>query len=377
MSTPELDDVLLTIRNKLILPSYLSETDRRRLRRPSAAKTFAADPVTMEVNGERIIFEPYDPTKVVAIKPRDILFEAVDKFITKEDWAQLPRLLEGIMQASKKPLRPADYTKLIRMAGMHRSTSVILKCARGAEYTGFKIDTLEKADSIMYWLLRSAASRPRELKRVQNVLEKVEEVLELAELEKHQYRRPRPDSSSPRFPLHADPQLLATPLLLSCVLAFHEASAEAFRKAYTYARAISRVWPENTSMLLLHGPASKADELMVGYLQHPVGFMRAFTPVAIGIHAASELFASKRPDHGLASMLARIEKDIWKDGAARMASAGPESTEYYNNVNMLLAAAKEPQQMKNSVESRLSGPVVDGMEAGVEAAEGPAEAASA
>jgi hypothetical protein len=317
----------------------LSEEDRKILQKPSKAKKVAANPITLEVNGEIIRFEPYDPTKEKAVKPRDLFIQAVEKLQTQEDWDQLPRLLEGLRRNKTPAIYRVDYTRLIRWAGRQGRVSTIMRCVANASKTGFKIDTLEKADGIMQLLVQHAADNVGSMREVSWALRQSELVLELAEQEGHQFVKERRHTPDPRFPLHADPQLLCTPLLLSSVLALREESTELIGKVLQYARTVTSTWPEATSLRQLHGHGQgSALPLMVGYLQHPAGYVRAAAPVLSGLYAAIDVLQGRSSELAppLSDLYTSLEKEFVEEP-----KKDERAMEYYDKVRELVTQSKE------------------------------------
>ncbi|EOO02265.1 hypothetical protein UCRPA7_2233 [Phaeoacremonium minimum UCRPA7] len=265
-SSPELDSVLDTIRHKILLPTYIRPEQRKKIFRPRYAKELKSNPITMEIDGEVIKFYGMDPTKGDIPNTRKILFEAIDKMVTREDWSNLPHLLEGLYYNANRKLLPEDYPKMTRKAGVKGQTYTIIECARQVKKTGFRLDTSEKVQELLSWVQLMAIDAEMDPEVTKKALTWSELVLEMLEDKQHQPKR-KDEVFLKRFPLNRDPQILSVPLFLSASLAASQpGDEEIIEKVTKYAKDIVNLWPADKGLMELHPAESYEDKCGVQYL---------------------------------------------------------------------------------------------------------------
>jgi hypothetical protein len=183
VSTPELQDLLSTMRQNVFLPAHLSKPHQALVFGARHRKLLEDDPVTVEVAGENFQLKHIDRMKD---QPGSIdsLLKAVSLMKEKKDWDNLPILLEGLRIAGRK-LKPQYWEKLVRKAGQAGQQSTILECVRRASRTGFVLKDLNLVREIMWWIQYKALSTGWTAQSTRKGLAMAEQIVDLLEDEKH------------------------------------------------------------------------------------------------------------------------------------------------------------------------------------------------
>lgn len=308
-SSPELDNLLASIRHKIILPSYLQLEQRKKLYDHRYEKKLQADPITMEIDGETLKFYYTDLLNDMP-NTRNIVFKAVDQMKTPDDWQNLPRLLEGVCVHAGRKLRHYDYPKMIRKAGFQGQLRVIFACIREAKRTGFKLATSETVNELLVWVQKEAIESDWDKVATEQALAWTERVIESLEDEKHQPVRKRGKKDLKAFPLFRDPQVLAPRLHMAAALAAkHNGGEDAGGKVTKYAKELMSLWPEGKGLMELHSPQAYQEREELRYLLNNNEFLWCAAPILSGLRMAAEVV-----EPALAEQLKRrigpLEKEV-------------------------------------------------------------------
>jgi hypothetical protein len=182
-SSPELRDLLSTMREKVFLPAHLSKPHQALLFGARHRKVLEDDPVTVEVAGENFRLKHIDRTKD---QPGTVegLLNLISLMKDKKDWDNLPIFLEGLRIAGRK-LKPQYMEKLVRKAGQAGQQQTILECARRVSRTGFALKDLNLVRQVMWWTQRKALSAGWTAQSTKKALSMAEQIADLLEDEKH------------------------------------------------------------------------------------------------------------------------------------------------------------------------------------------------
>jgi len=199
-SRAELDDLLLSWREKVFVPAALQEHHRRLVYKPSRHQTLTNDPgvtVTMD-DDEEIKLQPanfYDkPNKRESI--RELLHELGS---TNEDaaWNNLAPFLTGL-RMSKYDLPIYFYEKVTRKACEVGKERIILTCAERAEETGFTLKKKGVARELMLGLHTRAAQHKFTGPELESAARRAEKIVRMLENELHGAERLQQDEEDPR-----------------------------------------------------------------------------------------------------------------------------------------------------------------------------------
>ncbi|KAI1082277.1 hypothetical protein F5B20DRAFT_532824 [Whalleya microplaca] len=281
-SSPELDELLSTIRHKIILPAYLPYIQRKRIYSPKWEKKLQSDPIIIEIDGEILKFRHEDrfslpPTQQSALS-------AIRQFETPADFANLRPLLEGLAYAGRK-LRFKFWTSMIRRVGEKGRISLIIDCAVAVERTNLRLDSSEKVNEVMHWLQMAAIDSEWDETKTRKALRRAELVLDLLQEEGHQPKRPKGEPPiKGEFPLYRDPMVLLAPLHLAAgLVSRYEVDENVVDRMNQYARDVVMLWPEGKKLTELYPEESFEDEANRNYLIQPNIFIAFVTPLIAGL----------------------------------------------------------------------------------------------
>ncbi|KAH9900581.1 hypothetical protein F4778DRAFT_739566 [Xylariomycetidae sp. FL2044] len=289
-SSPALDQLLDNIRNKIILPAYLPQAQRKRIYSKKWQKKLQADPVIIEIDGEVLRFR-HENLFTGIPNTRQSLEQAVTSFETPADFANFRPLVEGIAYAQRK-LHPDALNKLVRVMGSKGRIYDIIDCARSGKRTGIVLDSSERVNEILHYVQMKAADADWAKAETQQALRWAEMVLDMLQDEAHQPKRPKgePPIEGER-PLARDPMVLAAPLHLAAALVVKhgdDVGAEVRDKVTKYARDLVKTWPEDKQLLELYPPALFREDHQMRYLLPHTKFVTITAPILHGLEMAAQ-----------------------------------------------------------------------------------------
>ncbi|RYP49695.1 hypothetical protein DL768_004631 [Monosporascus sp. mg162] len=296
-SSRDLDELLNTIRHKIILPSYLPLAQRKKIYSPKYEKKLQSDPVVIEIDGEVLKFRHMNPLAGDIPETRRSVIQAVSRFETADDFVNLQPLLEGIYYTSRK-FDAGFYAKILRLAGQRGRVYDALACARMARRTGLRLDSSEKANEVLHFVQFKAIDAGFAPADTARALRWAELVIDMLADEQHQPRRRKDEPPAEgELPLDRDPQVLLARLHLAAALARSrraEGGGEAdeaavVEKVNKYAADIVGVWPEGKRLKDLQPAVLYEDEEKMGYLLEPNKFVVLAAPLLYGIETAIDV----------------------------------------------------------------------------------------
>ncbi|KAI0433972.1 hypothetical protein F5Y09DRAFT_18675 [Xylaria sp. FL1042] len=293
-STPALNDLLTDIRTKIILPSYLPKDQRKKIYSRKWEKKLQADPIIIEIDGEVFKFRYQNPLTDIPSTHKS-LCHAISQFQTPEDFANLKPLLEGIHHTGRK-IFPSSYAKIMRLVGSKGHVYDLIDCARSVSRTGYKFDTSEVVNMVLYFVQMKARDADWDIDQTRQALRWAEMVVELLHEEAHQPKRSKRDPVIPgEIPLNRDPVVLAAPLHLAAILAARAKAGEEIRettaeelleKVDKLGRDVVALWPEGRKMKELQPAELYANFDKMGYFLRPGKFVILAVPLLHGLEAA-------------------------------------------------------------------------------------------
>ncbi|KAK7717634.1 hypothetical protein SLS64_003129 [Diaporthe eres] len=326
-SNAELDGLLHEMQQKIILPSVLPLTQRKKIFRERYKEKLELEPIEIEIDGKRLRFKYLDYRKGEVPNTRKIFFQALDKMKTKDDWQKLPKLLEALQHNARRKFEVSDWPKIVRKAGMSGNLGPVIEAVKRPERTGFKLDMSEKVQEIMSLIVWEAAEAGWSVSSLNTALRSAERILEVLDGEGHEPHtrdKARAELIKERFPLRRDPQVLATPLFLTAMLAVKHGKAEHADKMRRYAQVIVSLWPEGKGLLELHPHEAYVDVEGTAYLMEKNKFVLAASPILKGFDLAMEGLSSDlasqiklRRDPLAAEVRGALEADDMKKGRGK------------------------------------------------------------
>lgn len=144
---PELNHILKTIQDKIILPAHLPKKQRQMVFNVREKAKLEQNPIILEIEGLEHKFAPIDRFNDVP-NSKTAMRGAIDKMETPEDWKNLPILLAGYKQARVK-LNKAQWAHIVRLACSSGNASVIMECAKQADATGLDLSNHEVTATLL------------------------------------------------------------------------------------------------------------------------------------------------------------------------------------------------------------------------------------
>jgi hypothetical protein len=244
----------------------------------------------MEIDGEKLRFYYTDLMRDLPNTGATIR-RILDLLKTPDDWAILPRLLEGLYVQSRRKLKFPNACKIIRRASIAGCTHTIMTCAREVKRTNFKLDKHEKANDLMVSIQTEAILNDFDEAETAKALQRTERVLDMLEEKDHQpLKRQRLQREGGTYPLWKDPLLLGARLHMAAAMAVkHRGGADADGKVAKYARELVALWPEGKGMLELYSDQDARVDPSVKHLRHPVQVLHTAAPVRHGFELAAQV----------------------------------------------------------------------------------------
>ncbi|KAG5998444.1 hypothetical protein E4U52_000090 [Claviceps spartinae] len=193
----ELDAVLKTIQNMIILPAYLPEKQRKLIFDPAQRAYLEKNPVIIEVSGLEHRFAPINPFRDLE-NSKKLYNKAIDNMRSREDWENLATLLAGFRKAGIK-LKPEHWDKTVRLAATQGYVNVILECAACAEETGLFFRKPEVVARVLAFSNDKISSKPTSNAEAKKALKSVELVLDLLQRPGHAYNPGEPTHKRMHF----------------------------------------------------------------------------------------------------------------------------------------------------------------------------------
>ncbi|KAK4172050.1 hypothetical protein QBC36DRAFT_338768 [Triangularia setosa] len=339
-SNPELQERLDALYNKIVLPSYLSEEQQKKLTKTKYKEQLRNDPITMEIDGVIHKFRYVDPTKDIPSASK-LVKEAVDH-MEHDDYRNLHLLLKGLKRANRK-LTDQLALRIIRKAHHHDRLDAIIDCAKQAELTGFKLDTPEKLSHLLVAMQTRAVEAAFKADPTRKALKQTENVIDLLEFEGKEHQ-PSKRSKTQR-PFYHEPMFLGLRLNLAATFAVKARDGQDVDgKVAQYAEQLVHFWPENTGILDLQPDAAYEDPQNVHYLLDRNNFLYHVSPVLHGLQMAAKVV-----DPGLSMKLQNradaLENEIRQayEYDERMPGNGEVMYNWLFNTEELMAKQKEEQ----------------------------------
>ncbi|KAI2469267.1 hypothetical protein F4781DRAFT_442874 [Annulohypoxylon bovei var. microspora] len=296
-SSKELDDLLHEIRHKIILPAYLPFDQRKKIYVKKYVKKLQSDPITIEIDGEVFKFRHQNPFTDVPETKRS-LFRALQLFSTREDFANLRPLIEGLVYTNRKLYSDA-LSRIVRMIGAKGHVYDVIELARGVKRTRFKLDSSEKVNEVLHHVQLKAVESDWDPAATEKALRWAEIVLELIQEEDHQHVLPEGEFPPPgQLPLWRDPMVLLAPLHLAATLVQKqgaEADPALVDKVMSYANTIVLLWEEGKRLRQTQPEVLFELERELYYLTEPNKFTKLVAPLLYGLEAAIKVVQDRDP----------------------------------------------------------------------------------
>lgn len=298
--------MLTEVQNKVILPSYINPTQRKRIFDPKLWPTLKNNPVFIEIDD---IHHRFDATPLETV-PRTVksVKEAVTAMQTPRDFDQLNRLLAGLKHAGRQH-NPRTLGVITRFLGSKGQLARVIEAARQVKRTGFRVASPPVLHSILNRCQVKAVDAGWERAETEQALKWARHALEMAALDSHKY----PRGATPSTPLHRDPIALTTPLHLSAALAVgHHGGHDVDKVVTSYARQLVHAWPQDKGVQDLYPAELLKRSQIKGGVYHIASPKASYTTLAMALHGfrlASQVVEPELAKH-LDALAARLEADL-------------------------------------------------------------------
>ncbi|GAB7347103.1 hypothetical protein MBLNU459_g3231t1 [Dothideomycetes sp. NU459] len=182
-ANPDLDDVLLSLRNNHFIPAYLNVRQRRLIFSDKHKTELENNPSYATLGDEEVPLTHMDRRRDIPAK-RPLVKKALELMREPEDWKQLPSLLEGLTKTNGKP-DVALQEKVIRKAIEADQFSVVLRCLRRSYATGMTLKNDTVLNQVLWGLHRSAQLGEWDEKRLRKAIRQADELAQLLEADDH------------------------------------------------------------------------------------------------------------------------------------------------------------------------------------------------
>lgn len=186
----DLSTLLKDMQEKIILPGRLPPKQRKLIFDPSKRAFLEQNPIVIEVDGADHRFTSLDSHKDIP-RSRTVLFSAVEKMKTQQDWDKLSSILSGYKKAGIK-LKQDELSKIVRVACREGYVSSIIECAKQAERTGLYIADREKLGYIFQALctkiaevMAAGVEGPASVAKIEQAVKRAEQVLDVIQRPLH------------------------------------------------------------------------------------------------------------------------------------------------------------------------------------------------
>ncbi|KHE85448.1 hypothetical protein GE21DRAFT_1206208 [Neurospora crassa] len=283
-SSPELKEALETLREKVILPTYLPPELRQKIFNKKYEKELAHDPVTIQIDGQPQRFSYINMLTDMPNTPKNIR-AALLSMKNGGDFANLSGLLEGMHRANRK-LPYWLSAQIVRKACKAGHLQLILNMVRDVKRTGFTLERHETVNELLFWIQRFAWKSDYSEPETRKALREVQEILDALEGdERHMSKDRKRQQALTRFPYHRDPQFLAARLNLTAELAARRAvtgqtseqqlnSANDVKNLVKYAEQLVRLWPADKALLDMYTDEAYVARVDLRYLIKPQVHLR-------------------------------------------------------------------------------------------------------
>jgi hypothetical protein len=232
VSTPTLEKQLNYVRERLFVPMYMTEHQRRLMFRARYRDRLVEEQVKVTIGDEEFTLYPRIRQE---LPDRETVFATMEEMKTPKDWENLIPLLIGLRK-SNFAVHPSSYEKWIRLAGKSGATAVILELAKQTRRTGFTLAGYGVGLQLALSLYQKAEAAGFKGDVVTTALRQAEQAA-------HIMNTPEHTNSDPLLDPKRQPWFIGTCLQLSAAQALENGGQDADKKVASYARTLMGNWP--------------------------------------------------------------------------------------------------------------------------------------
>ncbi|KAK3375470.1 hypothetical protein B0H63DRAFT_399789 [Podospora didyma] len=265
--SPKLQEALNLLREKIILPTYLSPEQQEQRHKSRNKKKLDTDPITLEIDGEVVKFGFQDRFELP--NTWKVFQDIYKNMNTKVDFDNLRPALEGLKKAHRH-LPHHAYTKLIAKAYHIDALDTILDCVRAVKKTHFKLDHHEKVATLLTAIQTIAVQSGWKKAELEKALKRTQSILDALEAEPVHKPSAKQNSEKWAFPLYRDPLILSSRLHMAAALAAkHNGGKDVDGVVAKYAQELLSLWPQSAGLGDMYPASGLQNEAYVKYLVDP------------------------------------------------------------------------------------------------------------
>ncbi|KXL47677.1 hypothetical protein M433DRAFT_111160 [Acidomyces richmondensis BFW] len=189
---PELDDVLLSMRQTHFIPAYLSEPERRMIFGTKHRQQLLDNPQSVIIGDEEIELKWIDRRKEIPNRTK-LFHKAISLMSASSEgghegeakaWENLPALLTGLKKAHAVPPEKA-MAKIVRKAVGCGRIGIIIQCLHQVEHTGMSLQMPEVLNNVIYGLRTLAQKDGWSEEALGKALKDSQQIAILLEMKEH------------------------------------------------------------------------------------------------------------------------------------------------------------------------------------------------
>lgn len=231
VSTPALEKQLKYIRERLFVPMYMTEHQRRLMFRARYRNRLVEEQVKVTIGDEEFTLYPRIRQE---LPDKETVFATMQQMKTPKDWENLIPLLIGLRKSNFSVHR-SSYEKWIRLAGKSGATGVILELAKQTKRTGFTLESYGAGFQLALSLYQRAEAAGFKGEVVSTALRQIEQAAQMMNTPEHTNRDPLLDPKR-------QPWFIGTCLQLSAAQALENPGEDADTKVASYAKKLMGNW---------------------------------------------------------------------------------------------------------------------------------------
>ncbi len=190
-SSPELDSLLLTLRNNVFIPSHIRKSHRELVfRRKYQHNLTGDDPFSVELDTTESIKSKTRESFILQPLIHEVdeppFMETIHKILahlrqseTNTDWEIVPDLLREFY-VSKRYIKPPQLEKLVRIAAEKDRMGLIINCIRNADEIGINIGHAGVMREILLGCITRATHADWDLRQLSIAMKQAETVYHLS-----------------------------------------------------------------------------------------------------------------------------------------------------------------------------------------------------
>ncbi|KAL6858441.1 hypothetical protein J3F83DRAFT_750818 [Trichoderma novae-zelandiae] len=179
----EMNQILASIQETIILPAYLPEKQRKLVFDPKMKSFLEQNPIVIEVEGLEHKFSSIDRFRDID-NSKTVLSRALGSMRSRDDWANLGTLLAGYKKAGIR-LKGNHWGKIVRMAGQSGNVLAVIECAKQAEKTGLVLTNPETVVRVLSYINDKITGSHWDEAETKQAQKWAEQVLDLIQRKEH------------------------------------------------------------------------------------------------------------------------------------------------------------------------------------------------